>query len=68
MASTPIYGLWRVVSSTDSIVAPGMTLTFTARPDGLAIESLEGTGSTTPWLTVRQRRSGARAVPQRRHG
>ena len=53
MAATPIYGLWRVVSSTDSIFAPGMTLTFTARPDGLAIESLEGTGSTTPWLTVR---------------
>lgn len=53
MKDTTVNGLWTVVSSTDSIFAAGMTVTFTARFDGLAIESLEGTGSVTPWQTVR---------------
>ncbi len=53
MTTSTINGFWRVASTTDSIYAVGMTVTFTARPDGLAIESLEGTGSVTPWRTVR---------------
>jgi hypothetical protein len=53
MRETTINGLWTVASTTDSIFAAGMTVTFTARSDGLAIESLEGTGSVTPWQVVR---------------
>lgn len=53
MRETAIDGLWTIASTTDSIFAAGMTVTFAARSDGLAIESLEGTGSVTPWRIVR---------------
>jgi hypothetical protein len=53
VTTSTINGLWRVASSTDSTFARGMTVTFSVQPDGLAIESLEGTGSVTPWRMIR---------------